>query len=141
MFLLPYLSIPLTIPILTYVNHRRGPSPALRLTNKTADLIQNWFSPNHNINSLPPTECAERWIWRISHYTPKAACLERACALKVFLSFYGVSSTVVIGHSNSDGPLALHAWLEAGKKQFFYDGNFSANWRSDADVEPSMPSV
>ena len=141
MKLLPYTSLPFSIPLLTCVNHVLGPTPMLHLVNRTASLLENVFSNHCNRDALPPTECAERWIWRISHYTPKAACLERACALKIYLSFYGVHSTVIIGHSISQGPLALHAWLQTDTRLFFYEENFSENWRSDAAVDPSIPSV
>lgn len=135
-----FSSIPIFLPLLTLVNHLRGPSPTLRLTNRSATFLQMHLHPWHTPQPMPKIAAAERLIWRLSHYTPKAACLERACALKIFLSCYGIPASVVIGQRLRAHTLLLHAWLETSEGAFFYDENFAENWRSDNDVEPSMPS-
>ena len=43
-------------------------------------------------------------------FVPGAACLETACAAKIWLSCCGISSRIVVGHAENTFP--LHAWLE-----------------------------
>lgn len=138
---LPLLSIPITIPLFTWINHSSGPKPLLQLTNQSADKLSHWMAHTPLAYTKPDIHRAERWIWRISHVCPKSACLERTCTLKIFLAFWGTPSTIVIGHANTHSNLLLHAWLETENAKYFYDENFSANWRSDNDVLPSMPNV
>lgn len=138
---LPLLSIPVTIPLFTWINHKSGPKRLLQLTNQSADKLSHWLIHTPLAYTQPDIPRAERWIWRISHICPKAACLERACALKTFLAFWGTPSTIVIGHDNTNSNILLHAWLETENTKYFYDEKFSANWRSDNDVLPSIPNV
>lgn len=124
----PSLSLlPLPVAIFTLINQCAGPLPCIQTaesTSKIALKIAQKLKISRQCDARKMQKSLRR-LQRLIRLIPRAACLETACALKIWLALGGQKSQIQLGKRTENATLLMHAWLDAEPAPFFYDSRFT----------------
>ena len=115
----------LPVPLVVFsVLHRvvLGPYKTIQDARRASEAVRRVVPPSRT----PVTPQSLGWFYRHLRYRtcPGIACLEKSCALELWLAFHGQKSRVCLGRRPDGGACLMHAWVESGTVSFFEDARF-----------------